>query len=210
MNTVFQKNNSDSKTKDGSRFNHANDSGMTLKDAEFIEKNSEELLAKLKREAAANKFSLRGIDLSGIVFGPESDFSGLDLRGAIFDNCDLTGASFDGANLEGASFKNVVAIGTTFINARMLNANLSDGNFRDSDFTDADLKQTNVWGAAFYEVTFQRTDIRGAYWKDTYETEVMHEDDEIRSLSGECDKQSSPRALSFDEQSWPHAPSFDL
>lgn len=102
-----------------------------------------------------------GKDLQG------ADFRGKDLRGAIFDNCDLTDAMFDGALLERASFKNVIAIGSSFIEAKMNDADLSGGDFRNSDFTKAKMQRTTLSEATFREADLGNADARDANFDGT-------------------------------------------
>ncbi len=101
---------------------------------------------------------------SGSVDLSETDFSGITLEGAIFDNvdltsstfadahlvdvkfegCDLTSVDFTRANLVECSFSESVLNGTDFSYARVDYGNFSDADMAGSVFQGADLTNTDL------------------------------------------------------------------
>lgn len=88
------------------------------------------------------------------------DFSGQDLRHAIFREADLYQARFDGAALEGASFAGCFAAEASFAKARCARLRAAGTNFYRCDFCGADLSE-----ALFWDCVLAGADFRGAALK---------------------------------------------
>ena len=85
------------------------------------------------------------------------NFSGKDLRHAVFRWCNLENANFDRANLEGADLIGANLSHATFREANLTSANLVgarlyDGIFDRADLTEADLRHTDIKRASFIGV----------------------------------------------------------
>lgn len=87
----------------------------------------------------------------------QQDFSGQDLRRAVFQDADLYQARFDGAALEGAAFARCFVAEASFAKARCAALHATGCNFYHCDFRGADLSE-----ALFWDCVLASADLRGA------------------------------------------------
>lgn len=85
------------------------------------------------------------------------DFSGQDLRGALFFKADLYRASFAGAHLEGSVLIDCFAAESNFSQARCSTLRARQCNFYRAEFSGADLTEALLWNC-----TLSGADLRGA------------------------------------------------
>lgn len=119
----------------------------------------------LRQWAQSNNVTLdfRGVTFSGDFDG--EDFSGMNLRGANFENAILSHANFKESDLSGANLHGVRAIRTNFSEATLIrtdfsNAYLTGSKFLKStlkqvDFEDTDLGMTHFDGATLEDISFK-------------------------------------------------------
>lgn len=105
----------------------------------------------------------------------QHDFSGQDLRRAVFQDADLYQARCDGALLEGASFSGCFVAEATFEKARCAALHATGCNFYRCDFRGADLSE-----ALFWDCVLAGADLRGATLKRITLTLDCNSFEEIR------------------------------
>ncbi len=103
-----------------------------------------------------------------------SNFSGLNLSGAIFFNCDLRGVKFNGTNLtnaiikrsklqranfRGAILENANIDHSNFSKARLINVNMINCSAKNVDFTHTMLSQVDARKANFQKSKFIKSKI---------------------------------------------------
>lgn len=121
-------------------------------------------------------FTLNYANLTGYVFPPGSDFTGINFSGAIldgakFDQCNLTRTNFTGCSLKEASFKNAIIVGTIFNQAHLDGAKFMGvelTNFQGpgaildgADFTEATLTTPALAGASLIKTILTNATLAG-------------------------------------------------
>lgn len=150
------------------------------KDRHHAGRGRQKVLEQLKSSRNFRKWSLRGVDLSGLDLS-KCDFSESDLIGCDFSESDLTGSLFqgawaahgrflqtnlsrsnwDGANAGHAEMKGVRALGTSFEKTVLSGTTFEDCLLDDSRFDGADLSnisisRTRAKGCSFPGARFMR------------------------------------------------------
>jgi hypothetical protein len=94
------------------------------------------------------------------------DFSGANLRGAIFARALLTDANLTGANLRGAIFARASLADADLSGAKLTNAILTESNFAGAFLTYADLSGADLTNAHLGSADFRGADLSGANLTD--------------------------------------------
>ena len=123
-------------------------------------------------------FTLNYVNLTGYVFPPGMDLTGINFSGAIldgatFDQCNLTKANFTNCSLQKASLRNAIFVGTIFNKANLTGAKLkgvawtnvqaTSATLDEADLTEATLTNVELPGAALNktildEATLEKVD----------------------------------------------------
>jgi uncharacterized protein YjbI with pentapeptide repeats len=93
--------------------------------------------------AAAQKESLRGRDLTGLVM-EDARLAGADLEEALLESARLPRGDLRGANLKGAVLAHAVLEETALAGANLEDANLGRAHLRSADLTGADLSSATL------------------------------------------------------------------
>lgn len=144
---------------------------------------------------------LSGANLTNVITGPNTSFSGVTALGARFTNASLRETNFDESDLRGADFTaadlwkatmaNTTARGANFTDAELEKALLYCGDWRGANFAGAmldgatlrgkdesmvDLRGSNLTGAFLGGATLEWVDLRGANLTSTVfnGAELMH------------------------------------
>ena len=112
--------------------------------------------------------------IHGIAFGPDKDFtgldlsnfdlSGLDLSGSDFTNANITSTNFSDARLDNCDFTGVTASNVDFtsasLNSSIFNNSHINGNFSDTDLTFSNIENTTFAGCAYLNTQFDNATIK--------------------------------------------------
>ena len=110
-------------------------------------------LGATRREYSGYRLDLRGANLQGADFSPQSLYSeAADFSGALFCNSRLEGANFSNTNLVGANFHFAILDGATMSytrldNAYMIDCSLEGASLSESYLAGAELIRANLNGA---------------------------------------------------------------
>jgi uncharacterized protein YjbI with pentapeptide repeats len=130
---------------------------------ESLPSDDEDVLTieRVKQKLAARD-SFAGCDLTGLVLS-EADFSGLNLREAVFDHAMLLRANFANADLSGA----------VLTAANLCEANLNGATLVGADLTDAWLVHADLTDADLTAIEAPKACLRGAQMRRVRATEAV-------------------------------------
>lgn len=113
----------------------------------------------------------QGIEVAGckIVFEtpakcPQSDFSGIDLRGQLFAMADLSASIFDRADLEDLDLWKADLRKSSFRDAKMTGVFLAGADLSNADLRNADLSYAFLFKAKTDGANFEGANLSGARW----------------------------------------------
>jgi hypothetical protein len=124
------------------------------------------MFAELSAAADAQDMEIAGCK---IVFAkpvkcPQSDFSGLDLRGQLFAMADLSASTFDRAELEDLDLWKADLHQSSFRYARMNGVFLTGADLSNADLRNADLSYAFLFRAKADGAKFDGANLSGARW----------------------------------------------
>ena len=96
---------------------------------------------------------------SGSVDLSESDFSGVNLEGAVFDNVDLTSSTFSDAHLTDVKFDGCDLTSVDFTRANLVECSFSESVLNGTDFSYARVDYGNFSDADLAGAVFQGADL---------------------------------------------------
>ena len=113
----------------------------------------------------------QGLEIAGckIVFEapvkcPQSDFSGIDLRGQLFAMADLSASIFDRADLDDLDLWKADLHNSSFRYAKMAGVFLTGADLSNADFRNADLSYAFLFRAKTEGAKFDGANLSGARW----------------------------------------------
>jgi|GEM_PF-4027585 len=122
-----------------------------------LPQNFEYLIQLLKGEGPFKGMDInKRADIIHYVNLSKRDFSGLNLKGALFANPNMEYSKFEGTNLEEAFFEGGHAYGVSFKNANLKKAKFQGTNLTGAVFTGADLEETEFINCEVMAVNFQK------------------------------------------------------
>jgi len=113
----------------------------------------------------------QGIEIAGCKIAvetpvkcPQSDFSGIDLRGQLFAMADLSASIFDRAVLDDLDLWKADLRNSSFRYAKMTGVFLTGADLSNADFRNADLSYAFLFKAKTDGANFEGANLSGARW----------------------------------------------
>jgi uncharacterized protein YjbI with pentapeptide repeats/tetratricopeptide (TPR) repeat protein len=101
-------------------------------------------------------------DGCAVCMRDNTDWSGMNLRGANFWSSSLKGANFSQSDLRGANFNEANLTGANLRGANLSQANLRKANLSHADLTDAQLQGSDLQDAILFGAKLQNANLQGA------------------------------------------------
>jgi hypothetical protein len=124
------------------------------------------ILGSIMASALAQDIQIAGcrIVFEAPVKCPQSDFSGIDLRGQLFAMADLSASIFDRADLDDLDLWKADLRKSSFRYAKMTGVFLTGADLSDADLRNADLSYAFLFKTKMEGANFEGANLSGARW----------------------------------------------